>query len=284
MQIGLRLHDAKQLPLKERLMEVRKQGFVCGHLALSKVIRDNTTSNSALTPGYAMYLKKMFATAGIDIAVLGCYLNLANPDQEQLEKIKERYLANIRFAVHLGCGVVGTETGSPNTAYDFEPACHTEEALQIFIMNLKPVVEYAQKMGVIIAIEPVYKHIVCDSKRARQVLDTIKSPNLQIILDPVNLLYEGNYQDRECIIDEAIELLGDDVSVVHLKDFVLEEGKMKSVAAGGGMMNYESILRFIKEKKPYIHTTLENTTPENAVHAREHLEEIYERIRDYEDK
>lgn len=278
MQIGLRLHDAKQLPLEERLVEVRKQGFVCGHLALSKVISENTTDNSALTPGYAMHLKNMFAAVGIDIAVLGCYLNLAHPDQGQLEKIKERYLANIRFAAHLGCGVVGTETGAPNTAYEFEPACHTEEALQIFITNLKPVVEYAQKMGVIIAIEPVYKHIVCNPKRARQVLDTIKSPNLQIILDPVNLLFEGNYQDREGIINEAIELLGDDVAVVHIKDFILVEGKMKSVAAGMGMMDYKNILRFIKEKKPYIHTTLEDTTPDNAVFAREYLEEIYKSL------
>lgn len=278
MQIGLRLHDAKQLPLEERLVEVRKQGFVCGHLALSKVISENTTDNSALTPGYAMHLKNMFAAVGIDIAVLGCYLNLAHPDQGQLEKIKERYLANIRFAAHLGCGVVGTETGAPNTAYEFEPDCHTEEALQIFITNLKPVVEYAQKMGVIIAIEPVYKHIVCNPKRARQVLDTIKSPNLQIILDPVNLLFEGNYQDREGIINEAIELLGDDVAVVHIKDFILVEGKMKSVAAGMGMMDYKNILRFIKEKKPYIHTTLEDTTPDNAVFAREYLEEIYKSL------
>ncbi|WP_310602933.1 sugar phosphate isomerase/epimerase family protein [Anaerosporobacter sp.] len=275
MQIGLRLHDAKQLPLEERLLEIRKQGFVCGHLALSKVIRENTVDNSALTPGYAMYLKNMFARTGIDVAVLGCYLNLATPDQEELEKNMERYLANIRFAAHLGCGVVGTETGAPNTAYAFEPACHTEESLQLFIRNLQPVVEYAEKMGVILAIEPVYKHIVCNPKRARQVLDTIKSPNLQIILDPVNLLFEGNYQERESIIKEAIELLGDDVAVVHIKDFVLEEDKMKSVAAGTGMMNYENILRFIKEKKPYIHTTLENTTPENAVFAREYLEKIY---------
>ncbi|WP_167956966.1 sugar phosphate isomerase/epimerase family protein [Anaerosporobacter faecicola] len=278
MQIGLRLHDAKQLPLKERLEEIRKQGFVCGHLALSKVITENSVANPALTPGYAMYLKNLFAKNEIDIAVLGCYLNLANPDQEQLAVIKERYMANIRFAAHLGCGVVGTETGAPNTEYSFEPACHSEEALEIFIQNLKPIVAYAEKMGVIVAIEPVYKHIVCNPKRARYVLDTIQSPNLQIILDPVNLLFEGNYQDRDAIISEAITLLGKDVAVVHLKDFIIENGMMKSVAAGTGMMNYEHILQFIKKDKPFIHTTLENTTPDNAVSAREYLEKIYQSI------
>lgn len=278
MQIGLRLHDAKQLPIKERLEVIRDQGFLCGHLALSKVITENTVENSALTPGYAMYLKKIFADTNLDIAVLGCYLNLAHPDKEQLDKIKERYLANIRFASILGCGVVGTETGAPNAKYEYEPACHTEESLTLFIENLRPIVAYAEKMGVILAIEPVFKHIVCNPKRARQVLDTIKSPNLQIILDPVNLLYEGNYEQREEIIAEAIELLGDDVAVVHIKDFILEDGKMKSVAAGTGLMNYEKILRFIKEKKPFIHTTLENTVPENAVMAREFLQGLYDTI------
>ena len=113
-------------------------------------------------------------------------------------------MAHIRFASLLGAGVVGTETGAPNEAYQFEERSHSEEALAIFIRNLRPVVEYAQKMGVIVAIEPVYKHIVCSPKRARRVLDEIASPNLQIIFDPVNLLDICNYKDREAIIAEAI--------------------------------------------------------------------------------
>ena len=49
--------------------------------------------------------------------------------------------------------------------YRFEERNHSEEALKIFINNLCPVVSYAEKMGVIVAIEPVYKHIVCNPKR-----------------------------------------------------------------------------------------------------------------------
>lgn len=55
--------------------------------------------------------------------------------------------------------------------------------------------EYAEKLGVIVAIEPVCRHIVNNAKRARKVLDAIDSPNLQIIFDPVNLLDESNYQE-----------------------------------------------------------------------------------------
>ncbi len=278
MQLGIRLHDTIELQLEERLANVRKQGFQCGHLALKKVITEYSVENTSLTPGLAMHLKKLFAKNDIDIAVLGCYLNLATPDQEELRKSTETYLANIRFASLLGCGVVGTETGAPNTEYRPVPECRSEEALQTFITNLEPIVAYAEKMGVIVAIEPVLSHIVYNPKRARQVLDEVHSPNLQIILDPVNLLGMENYENREAVIAEAIELLGKDTAVIHIKDFVVEKDALRSVAAGTGIMNYESLIKFMKKDKPYIQATLEDSTPQNAVAARKHIQDMWDAL------
>lgn len=278
MQLGIRLHDTVDLPFEERLANVHKQGFKCGHLALKKVISEYSVENGALTPGFAMYLKKQFAKNDLDIAVLGCYLNLANPDKEQLQKIVETYKANIRFASMLGCGVVGTETGAPNTEYLPVPECRSEESLELFIKNVRPIVEYAQDMGVIFAIEPVWRHIVYDPKRARRVLDEIDSPNLQIILDPVNLLGIENYENREAVIDEAIELLGEDTAMVHIKDFVVENNDLKSVAAGTGIMKYDRLLSFMKKNKPFIHATLEDTNPQNAAFARKYIQDIWDSL------
>ncbi len=275
MQLGIRLHDIKKAPLEERLAIAHEQGFACGHLALAKVISEYPVNDGALTPGFALYLKKLFAKNELDVAVLGCYLNLANPNEESLAKIKRRYLTNIRFASLLGAGVVGTETGAVNEEYKFEERNHSDEALDIFIRNIRPVVEYAEKMGVILAIEPVAKHIVCNPKRARRVLDEIASPNLQIIFDPVNLLDHSNYQNKEEIFAEAIDLLGEDIAMVHIKDFVVKDNELVSVAAGTGEMDYSQIIRFMKEKKPYIHATLENTVPENAVAAREYIQNLW---------
>ncbi len=263
MQLGIRLHDTRKLPFEERVADVRRLGFACGHLALSKFIDEFSTADEALTPGLAMYIKNVFARNQVDIAVLGCYLNLATPNEEQLRKNIHRYMAHLRFASWLGCGVVGTETGAPNEKYAFTPECHTEEALRTFIANLRPVVEYAEKMGVVLAIEPVYRHIVWNPSRARRVLDEIGSPNLQIIFDPVNLLDLENYRDREAVFEEAMDLLGEDIAMVHLKDFIVRDGKMVSVGCGLGEMDPTAVLRFIKERKPYIHATLEDTKPEN---------------------
>lgn len=278
MQLGIRLHDTTKLPFAERISDVHNLGFACGHLALAKVIDEFPTTDEALTPGLAMYIKNVFAKNDVDIAVLGCYLNLANPNREQLEKTVHRYMAHIRFASWLGCGVVGTETGAPNETYSFTPECHTEEALQIFINNLRPIVKYAEQMGVVFAIEPVYRHIVWNPKQARRVLDEINSPNLQIIFDPVNLLDIANYQDREEVIKEAIELLGPDIAMVHLKDFRIEDGKMISVGCGLGVMDYTDILRFMKERKPFIHATLEDTKPENNQQVKNFILQKYAEI------
>jgi sugar phosphate isomerase/epimerase len=277
MQIGIRLHDMKQGTLEERLPLAHKQGFSCAQLALSKTVREYSVENAALTPGLAMYLKKLFAKNEIDIAVLGCYKNLAHPDAVELAAIQDTYYAHIRLASLLGCSVVGTETGAPNAVYKYEPACHTEEALQFFIRNLRSVVACAEKFGVIFAIEPVWNHIVYNSKCAIQVLQAINSPNLRIILDPVNLLSMENYEQRDVVIREAIRDLGDYTAVMHLKDFCIEEGKLVSVAAGTGLMDYQPILRFMKEKKPFVQATLEDTEPGNAEAARRFLEESYEK-------
>ena len=276
MRIGLRLHDSVKLPLEDRLKVVGSQGFKCVHVALSKIFDEKQYSAaSALTPGYAMYLKKQFADNNLDVAVLGCYLNLAHPDRTRIREIQQKYEANIRFASVLGCGVVGTETGAPNPEYRYEEACRSKEALDYFIENLKPVVEYAERMGVLLAIEPVRKHIVYSPERARAVLDRIASPNLRIILDPVNLLDIDNYEKADDVIKEAIELLNAEIDVVHIKDFVVEKDSLISVGAGKGMMNYDRIMSFIAKQKPFIHVTLENTTPETAIWSREYIENIY---------
>ena len=278
IRYGLRLHDAAKLPLEEQLKTVRAQGFNCVHLALSK-IQGMTADPSALTPGSAMYLKHAFEDAGLDIAVLGNYLNLATPDPEALKRNQEKYRAHLRFASLLGAGVVGTETGNPNTDYSYDPErSHTDEALESFITNLKPVVKDAERFGVILAIEPVWRHIVCSPRRARTVLDEINSPNLQIIFDPVNLLDEANIDCREEVLNEAMTLLEKEIAVIHLKDYKKETGVRTCMAAGLGDMDYRPVLKFAKEKKPFIQATLENTKPDNAEEAREFLRKLEESL------
>ena len=277
LQLGIRLHDMREGTLEERAAWAQEQGFSCVHLALSKTIPGFKMAPGTLNAGLGKRIRNIFSSHGVDVAVLGCYKNLAHPDPEVVQELQDLYIAHLRMAISLNCSVVGTETGAPNAEYRYEPNCHTEMALQSFLRGLEPVLEAAETLGVLFAIEPVWNHIVWNPQVARRVLDEMASPNLRIIFDPVNLLSVENYQQRERVIDEALELLGEDVEIVHLKDFRLEGDKLVSVAAGTGMMDYRTIMEYLKKEKPCIQATLENTVPENAVTARTYLEEIYEK-------
>ena len=137
LQIGIRLHDVNttrekaRQTMEERARTAKAEGFSCVHLALSKVIEGTNFDEAAMTEGLAMYIKRVFGQNGLDVAVLGCYLNLAHPDREKLKQIQAKYYANIRVAALSGACMVGTETGAPNAAYKYEPACHGQTALRV---------------------------------------------------------------------------------------------------------------------------------------------------------
>ena len=281
IQIGIRLHDVNTTKdrafwtLEERAKTAREEGFSCVHLALSKVISGVVFDEAAMTEGLAMHVKRVFAQNGLDVAVLGCYLNLAHPDPAKRKEIQARYFAHIRLAALAGICTVGTETGAPNAAYTYEPACHGREALTAFMRGLEPVVAEAERRGVTLAIEPVWNHIVWNPDRALEVVRAMGSRNLRIIFDPVNLLAPENVDARERVIGEAMDKLCDRIAVVHIKDFLPGDGKLKSVAAGTGKMDYSAILSFLKARKPYVQATLENTDDTNAVQSRELIERLY---------
>lgn len=277
LRLGIRGHDMEKAPFEDLVKNIAGKGFCCTQLALKKAITEFNVNLEAMTPGMALYMKRVFDQNKVDVAVLGCYQNLANPDPVQLKEITKAYEAHIRFASLLGCGMVGTETGAVNKEYRYEEANHSEEALSIFIRNLKPVVEYAEKMGVIIGIEPVYKHIMCDVKRTRKVLDAISSPNLRVILDPINLFNAENYVRQDEIMQEAFEVLKDEISVLHIKDFVITDGEVKSqnLAIGDGLFHLDVLMKLAKEHKPFIHMLIEDSKPENVFQSKDMIEKAY---------
>lgn len=282
IQVGIRLHDVnttvgKELQtLEERAKTAHERGFKCVHLALSKNGYPNDPC--ALSEGLGFHVKRVFEENKLDIAVLGCYLNLLHPDPIERRRIKEKYYANLRLARIMGAGMVGTETGCPNAEYRYTLQNLSQETLDDFIRSLEDVVVSAEAIGSTIAIEPVTKHCVFDASRALEVIRTLRSPNLRIIFDPVNLLSIDNYEKRDYVLADAMDKLHDYIAMVHIKDFTVENGDLKACAAGEGLMNYDEILKFLKAKKPWVQATLENTSDNNSVRSRELIERIYSEV------
>ena len=273
MNIGIRLHDTAPGTLGERLAFARAQGFSCVHVALSKVLDDFAMEEAPekLTEDYALRVRKAFDASGMECAVLGCYLNLADPNPERRAQTQEIYKAHLRFAAKIGARVVGTETyANPESVFS-EPAPQSEEAFQLLMDSLKPVVRCAEECGAVLAVEPVWCHIISTPERAARMLEELPSENLQIILDAVNLIAPEKADRAENIIRNAISLLGSRVRILHMKDYVMTPGgEMDACACGLGSMKYEQLLSFAADRD--LPMTLENTVPENAEEARLYLE------------
>ena len=282
MNIGIRLHDTAPGTLTERLDAARAQGFTCAHLALSKTVAGFTMPQAPalLTDELAARLKSDFAARGIQCAVLGCYLQLTNPDEEERKKIQEIYRAHLRFGPRMGALMVGTETPAKGLTFSDGPAPVSEEAFELFLQGLEPVARWAEEENALLAVEPVCTHVVSTPERAQRMLEAIHSDHLRIILDPVNLLSNGNADQCEAIFDDALRRLGDRVVMMHLKDFTPVNpekpltAQVDPCACGLGSVRYEKLLAFAKEKN--LPMTLENTKPDNAEQARRYLEAIAE--------
>lgn len=273
MNIGIRLHDTAPGTLRQRLLFAREQGFSCAHTALSKVVEGFAMQDAParLTEEFAAQVRADFDFAGMDCAVLGCYLAPADPDAERREKTHAIYRAHLRFAARIGAATVGTETPPPAGARFSAPAPQSEEAFRLLADCLRPLARCAEEEGVCLAVEPVYRHILSTPERAQRLLEEISSPNLRIILDAVNLLSPETASRAREIIDDALRRLGDRVAVLHMKDYVLTpEGAMNACACGLGEMRYGSLLSFAKRRN--LPMTLENTVPGNAESARLYLE------------
>ena len=273
MNIGIRLHDTVPGTLKERLSYVRGQGFTCAHIALGMTLPGFSMQDSPqqLTPELAARVRQDLADTGMECAVLGCYLNLADPNPERRAHTQEIYKAHLRAAPLIGARVVGTETYANPESHFSEPAPQSEAAFRLFMDSLRPVVRYAEEVDAILAVEMVYHHIISTPERAQRMLEELPSDHLQIILDAVNLIGPGHDGEAEALAEDAIRRLGDRVRILHMKDFTVRPGEIHSQACGTGRMRFESLLALAK--KHDLPMTLEDTTPENAEAARLYLEE-----------
>ncbi len=286
MNIGIRLHDTIGTNLAEHLASAKAQGFTCVHIAMSKVDSAFRMADAPalLTDELAAKVKAQLKENGQSCVLLGCYLNLCTPDLEEYAKTLEIYKAHLRFAKAIGAKLVGTETGAPNTSYTPCPECYTEEALQLFIERVTPVVRYAEEIGQLFAIEPVALHIVNTPERCERVLKAVNSPNLKVILDAVNLLYVGNVHEKESVVLDGIARLAPYTELLHMKDCkpdtVIRDGEVipyvATMACGLGTMDYKPLVALAKQQE--LPMTLEDTVPTNAEAARMHLEMIGENL------
>jgi L-ribulose-5-phosphate 3-epimerase len=278
IRIGVRAHDFGRSPAGELAAKIAVKNMVCAQLAVGKAIAGIDLKPGLLNPGLAFEIGEAFHAHGVQIAVLGCYVNPIHPDPETRRSLLGLFKEHLRYARDFGNGLVALETGSVNADYSPHPENHGEAAFQESLASIAELVAEAEHFGVIVGIEAVASHVVSTPQKMRRMLDAVASPNLQVVFDPVNLLSLENHAEQERVIGESIALFGDRIVAVHAKDFVLDHGEFKPVRAGLGKLRHDLVMKFAVEQKPGISILLEDTTEETAQDCRRFLLQVAEQL------
>ena len=266
MKKGIRAHDVGAKGIENICQWCENNDVSYLQLVLEKSFDDFSFGN--FSEEYAKSLKSKLKNT--KIAVLGSYINPSNPDDEGLSKDIEKFKEKIRYASVLEPIVVGTETGPYK-----EGLTNSEEAYQRVLKTMKEVVKEAEKYGVFVGIEGVHCFVINTPQKMRRLIDDLNSDNTRVIFDPVNYLNIDNYTEQDKMINDVFELLSDKLCAVHAKDFVVENGRLKGVIPGEGMLNYELIIRNLKVHNLDIPIISEEIDDQKAVVGFSNLEKIY---------
>ncbi|MEK4667973.1 MULTISPECIES: sugar phosphate isomerase/epimerase family protein [Bacillaceae] len=278
MNLGIRAHDLSSHSLEGLAKEASAKGFSAVQLALAKSFPDLHIQRGSLSSGLGSHISRAFSQSGIQIAVLGCYINMIHPLHEIRHQELTRFKEHLRYARDFGCSIVGTETGNVNEVIEYTEENFTEEAFQKVAVSVKELVAEAEKFGVIVGIEGGINHPIHTPNCMRRLLDIIYSNNLQVIYDPVNFITLDNYKTQEKLFQESIELFGDQIAIVHLKDFMIEDGKITTVPVGKGMLDYEKLFSVLKKNKPYMYYLMESTADPHIEESAKFIRNVYNSI------
>lgn len=246
MMIGIRAHDLVKGSIDEVLSQAEANGFDAIQLVFKKAL-----INQPFNLENAKIVKEALTRHNIKVAMLGAYFNPVHSDKELVKSNVEYFKEHLRLAKLLNCNYVGTETGSYNDdKWTYNPKNQTEEGYQDTMKVFHELVEVAKENNTTILMEPAWGHVIYNIKQLKRAYDEINSENFKVTIDIYNLIYIGNYTQYKEIFTDALQTFKDDVKIIHLKDFYVEDGKIVQCGLGKGIIDFKFIIDTIKQYSP----------------------------------
>ena len=279
MNFGMRCHDLCPKADMDTVFDtVKANGISQIQLAFGKSFAGYDFSAGHYSPGFARMIAGKLKERDIHVAVLGCYINPTDPDETKRRAAVAKFIEHLKYARIMGADMVGTETGRYSSDFKVVPETYTEECYQLLLKSMCEIVDAAEKLGMIVGVEAVHDHTLYSPEMMKRFLDDMDSPNVEAILDPVNLISAKDCQNQDDVIGRALSLYGDRITVMHVKDFRMENGEPQFEHVGDGLFGYEKVLAWAKREKPYITMLLENSTPQRYHSDVAYLQKIYEEV------
>ena len=242
---GIRAHDLMADSIDELVSKLKENGLSAIQFAPTKSFPEIVPSMEEFTKSQAEIFGEKFKKEDIEVSVLGCYVNLSSRDETIRKGAVNLFCQYIDLVKPLKAKFIGTETGSITNGYTEEN--FTEEAYQLMLDSLTQIVAYAEKKNVIISLEAGINHPLHDLSVIERVFTDIKSDNLVLLFDLVNLLTPDNALKQEELLENTRLKLGNKIQVVHLKNCLFDNGEKTASSISQGVVDYELLINWIAE-------------------------------------
>jgi len=226
---------------------IRELGFECVQFAFSSIAETDFVPNGQIEipaeiPAEAIRAADAAAARHhLPIEVINGTFNMAHPDADIRKEGLRRFALLTEAAAALGAGFISLCSGTrnPDHLWTASPHNRTPEAWQAMEDTVRRAVEMAERHGITLIIESEASNIIDTPERARQIMDTVGSPNLKMILDCANLFHPGEAkaENSRSVIRHAFELFGSDIAAAHGKD-ILEGSGISFCGTGLGIVDF----------------------------------------------
>lgn len=211
-RFGVRAHDYPKGQPRELLTAIAADGWQSIQLAPGKALEGLESAEHISGKLLAQTINAMRENE-LELGVYGAYLELGFVDEQSRRGQTKRFTAQLEIAKALGAHCIGSET----TSFAKQPQASQKDALRALYSSLEEILPQAQQLGMTVAVEPVWYHSLSSPELARCLLDDMRSKQLAIIIDPVNLLKASDVETQRGLWDKTVELLGEDVVAIHCK-------------------------------------------------------------------
>ena len=192
-------------------------------------------------------IKKLLKKYQVDISAISGTFNMVDNDLETKKEGCKRFEVLCEVASQLEIPIITLCTGSKNaqSKWKWHPDNETKGAWEDLLRTTDIIIKKAEEKQIILGIEIEASNVINTPEKARRYMDIFNSDYLKIIMDAANLFLPNQITSMHRIVEEAFQIVGEDIVLAHAKDLAVSED-ISFVAAGEGILDFDAYLKLLK--------------------------------------
>jgi sugar phosphate isomerase/epimerase len=244
MHIGIFARTFSRPTLGELLQAIAQCGV--GSVQFNFSCVNLPTLPEQINATLAEQIRREFMARELKLAAVSGTFNMIHPDVRVREDGLRRFRELVGACARMGAPVITLCTGTRDSENMWQRHPHNDlpEAWRDLLASLSEALAVAEDNRITLGVEPEPNNVVTSARKARRLLDELKSPRLKIVMDAANLIQGEDVPRMRETLNEAFDLLGGDIVIAHAKDIQMA-GEPRHVAAGKGFLDYDHYLSLL---------------------------------------